>query len=330
MALFATPAIGHADEEPERQVASSSNYEFSPIAVTPSPYGEYYHGRFLFINKTPSPVMVSGFDKPVDGKFAPRFVRYQILEDGKWKEIQLGYCGTGAQSFAMKPGNSYEFHDTLSYYPEQDTPLTGRIGFTAPAGDDDGWIEYWSQPFVLDWKKDRESGEFATARKEYYKKLRAVFSKAGFKEELLVGDDFCSRLVLSMMKPASVSEKSTGFRPFSGKLEGTPVLELDGKIRMDFSGEEKRDYTSVYSGTFILDPRKFSPRWFREAAGHHVEVGKYGDGLAMTLDDGTWWDSPLYLNIKYTPLKNGKVPSAGESKALITAMLNVLADALKE
>ena len=78
IALFAMAALGHAEENPQihRIAIENSKYVFKPIAITPSPNGEDYDGRFLFINKEPSPVMVSGFDKPIHGKFQPRFVRY--------------------------------------------------------------------------------------------------------------------------------------------------------------------------------------------------------------------------------------------------------------
>ena len=325
-------ALGHAEEQPQihRITIENSKYVFKPIAITPSPNGEDYHGRFLFINKGPSPVRVDGFDKPIHGKFVPRFVRYQTLEAGVWKEIKIGYCATGQVDFAMKPAVSYEYHVYLYPFHEQDAPLTGRIGFDVSAGEA-GWVEYWSYPFVLDWKKDRESGEFAAVKKEHYKKLRAAFSKAGFKEELLVRDDFCSRILQSMMKQAFAQETANSFKPFLGKLDVTPGFELDGKIRIDFGSDEVRDFRPEYIGWFSLDPRKFSPQWFRKAAKGHVEVSKWSDdGIEMKLDDGTSFHSPLYLCIKYVPFEKSNAPSEKESEALFARMLNVLAGCLKE
>ena len=91
-----------------------------------------------------------------------------------------------------------------------------------------------------------------------------------------------------------------------------------------------RDFKSVYSGLFLLDPRRFSPQWFHKAAQRHVKAGKWGEGMKMELDDGTWWDSPLYLSIEYLPFGNEKAPSVEESEALLKRMLNVLAGNLKE
>ena len=141
--LFAIYSLGQAEEQSQisRVPAGNRTYVFRPIAITPFPYGEFYAGRFLFINKEPSPVMVSGFGKPIHGKFEPRFVRYQIFENGMWKEIHIGYCATGAMDFSMKPGGSYDFHTFLNSFAERDSPLTGRIGFDVSAGAEGGWID---------------------------------------------------------------------------------------------------------------------------------------------------------------------------------------------
>jgi hypothetical protein len=330
--LFAISTNGIAGEETDISMvqADESSYVFKPVAVSPSPYGEFYHGRFLFINKGKLPVRVSGFDEPVEGKFEPRFLRYQILKEGVWEALPIGYCATGAMDFAIKPGQEYEFHDLLTSFPEQDTPLTGRIGFDVPTKVVGRWEQYWSQSFVLDWTKDRKSGAFASAKKEHDKKLRTMFSGVGFKEEVVAGEDFCLGIIDTMLRQTPTKASGDAFKPFSGKLEGTPVLELDGKIRIDFSGVERKGSESLYRGTFLLDPRKFNTKWFREAAKRHVTAGRYGNGVEMILDDGSWWDSPLYLRIEYAPDKNQKIPSDEDAKTLMTEMLKILASDLKE
>jgi hypothetical protein len=330
--LLALSALGRAEEQPQvkRVPAVNSTYVFKPAAITPSPDGEGYNGRFLFINKGGSPLMVNGFDEPENGKFEPRFVRYQILNNDVWKEVKVGYCGTGAKDFAMKTNESYEFLIYLDTFVEQDAPLTGRIGFDVSAGDEGGWVEYWSYPFVLDWKKDRESGEFASAKKEHYEKLRAAFSKAGFKQELLVGDDFCSRILQSIMKESQGQESTTTFKPFLGKLDVTPYFQLDGSVRIDFTSDEVRNFDSEYRGWFRMDPRKFNPKWFSEAVKNYVEVGKWGDGIKMELDDGSSWDSPLYLSINYVPFEKSKAPTEKEAAELFARMLKVLKKCLND
>ncbi len=151
MALFALSALGQAEDQPEiKQVpAANETYVFKPIAITPTPDGQGYTGRFLFIYKGASPLMVSGFDKPIKGKFEPRFIRYQTLKGDVWNDLEIGYCGTGAEDFPMKPLASYEFHADLYPFDEQKAPLTGRIGFNVYGGDEVGWIEYWSYPFFI-------------------------------------------------------------------------------------------------------------------------------------------------------------------------------------
>jgi hypothetical protein len=131
IALLAVSALGQAEEQPQikRVPAVNGTYVFKPVSITPSPDGEGYNGRFLFINKGASPLMVSGFHKPEKGKLEPRFIRYQTLNGGVWKDLEIGYCGTGAEEFPMKPQESYEFHADLYSFDEQDAPLTGRIGF---------------------------------------------------------------------------------------------------------------------------------------------------------------------------------------------------------
>ena len=131
IALLAVSALGQAEEQPQikRVPAVNGAYVFKPVSITPSPDGEGYNGRFLFINKGASPLMVSGFHKPEKGKLEPRFIRYQTLNGGVWKDLEIGYCGTGAEEFPMKPQESYEFHADLYSFDEQDAPLTGRIGF---------------------------------------------------------------------------------------------------------------------------------------------------------------------------------------------------------
>lgn len=300
-------------EEPAAAVKKVGNYVFKPIEIKPSPHGGY-KGRFLFINKESSAVKIHGFDEPLDGKFVPRFLQFQVLKEGKWEEIQVGYCGTGAQDFAMQPGKEYEFIAGLDSFDEQDAPLTGKIG----AGD------YWSEPFVLDWKKDRSSGKFDLARKENFEKVRAGFAKAGFKQELLAGDDFCTRLLQAMMKETSAKGMADSFHPFAGKLDEVPWVQLNGSIRIDFESGDSRASKTEFRGYFVLDPRRFSPEWFRKAVKQHVRVAELTDCINMELDDGSNFDAPFYLSIYYKPFDHAKRPSKEDSEKLFRSMLGVL------
>jgi hypothetical protein len=318
--LGAVPAFAQEQKEtPVEAVKKIGSYVFKPIEIKPSFNDSGYDGKFLFINKELSPVMIFGSDEPLGRKFEPMYLEFQTLKDGRWKELQVGYCGTGAQQFAMQPGKEYVFEVSLDYFDEQDAPLTGKIGL-------DG---YWSEPFVLDWKKDRSAGKFKQARKENFEKARALFAKAGFKNELLEGDDFCNRLLQTMMKETSAKDMATSFHPFVGKLDVNPWMRLDGSIRIDFTSDEIRDFDAEYTGWFVLDPRKFSPELFRKAVKQHVEASKWGEGVEMELNDGSNFKAPFYLCIKYEPFDKAKRPTNEESEKLFRNMLGVMDGWLK-
>ncbi len=321
LAVLSLSAFAVAQEQKlpdEPKVKKPGNYVFKPIEISPAADEESYKGRFLFINKENKPVNISGFDVPLNGKFVPRFVRFQTLKDGVWTEIQMGYCGTAPMDFPMASNTSYEFHIDLPYSDEHETPV--RVGL----------LEYWSEPFVLEWKKDRESGRFANARKELMQQLRKSFADVGFKEEFLVGDDFHTKLLQSIMKKTSAPEAATSFSPFAGKLNITPNIDLNGTIRIDFSSDEVRDYNQQYTGWFSLDPKKFKPQWFHKAAKVHSSASKWGDGIQMELDDGESFESALYFKIIYEPFDKGKIPDEKAAKALLTEMLKVIGEHLKE
>lgn len=292
---------------------TETKYVFKAIEIKPAPDGEDYQGRFLFINKSANPVMISGFDEPINGKFQPRFERFKILKDEKWTELEVGYCGTGAEEFAMKPGKDYQFFPSLSF-DEQETPLTCKVGLG----------EYWSEPFVLDWKKDRTEGNFAKARAENFAKVRTQFVKAGFKQELLVGDDFCNRLLKAMMKETAAKDMAASFQPFVSKLDVTPGINLDGTIRIDFSSDEARQYRNEYTGWFSIDPSKLNPNWFRIAVKNHVTVTKLRESIVMELDDGENFQAPMYLSINYASFDKLKRPSKEDAEKLFQRILSVL------
>jgi hypothetical protein len=310
----AVPVVAQEQTQvPLDEVNKIGSYVFKPIEIKPSPF-EQYEGRFLFINKESSSVRISGFDEPIGRKFKPRFTQFQTLKDGMWKEIQVFYCGTGAQDFAMKPEMEYEFVMYLDSFKEQDAPLTGKVGV-------DG---YWSEPFVLDWKSDRSAGKFELAKKERLEKVRTHFAKAGFKKELLEKEDFCSRLLQSMMKETTAKGIADSFHPFEGKLNVVPAIQLNGSIRIDFGSDIVLDHETEYTGWFVLDPNRFSPAWFRKVVNLHVDTGDWGEGVKMELDDGSSFDSPFYLSIIYEPFGNAKRPTQKEAEKLFLRMLGVM------
>lgn len=308
-----------AQDQPETP-PKVPEYAFKPIEIKPSPSDGIYEGRFLFINNTAAPVMVPAFDEPVGGRLEPQFLRYQVQEGGTWSELEVGYCGL-PDEIPMEPHKAYEFVVSLSRFDESETPVTGKLG----VGD------FWSEPFVLDWKKDRADGKFARAKQENFAKVRAAFAKAGFKEELLEGDDFCFRLLQILVKPISgKTAAAAAFPPFAGRLDVIPKIGLDGKIRIDFESDEVREFDREYNGWFSIDPEKFSPEWFRTAIKEHVETSERGDGgVSKELDDGTNFNAPFFLQINCEPFDKSKRLSPEDAKKLFTKMLENLDGWLK-
>ena len=316
---------GKTEEQTETKArVRPSDYVFKAIKIEPSPVDGEYTGRFRFINRQSKQVRVSGFEKPDHGRFIPRFVGFETMVNGAWEDLKVGYCATGAEDFAMKSQVPYEFICGLWAFEEQEAPLTARIRL------DDGFV---SAPFVLDWKKDRANGAFAAARKRHFKEVRSAFARAGFKPELLKGDDFCERLLRSIVK-ATESGREDGFAEFKGKLHVTPSIELNGNIRIDFTSEDSEGLETEFRGWWEINPDKFTPKWFKKTARKHVEASPWGDGLEMKLDDGSsFWgpDVCLYLCIKYVPSdKTAKLPTAEKAKEMFMKMLDNLEPWLKD
>ena len=304
-----------ADEKPApSRRAKLPAYTLKPALIVPSPDGYGYIGHFSFIHQGTEPVYVSGFDEPLDGKFIPRFIGYEKLAKDKWIDVPVGYCGTGAMSYEMKPKVPYEFIVRLYSFEEQEAPLTGRIEL-------DG---FRSEPFVLDWKKDRASGAFAAARKAHFEKLRAAFTKAGFDPKMIEGDDFVKRLIGSMLN-AMVADKENGFVKFEGDLDFVPEIQLNGGIRIDLYSDNEGVTPSVYHGWLVLNPKKFTRAWLKNEAPKHIKADDSGvHRLDMELDDGTdrWsMDNTLWIKIGYTKA-NGR--SFDTAKQTMAKMLDAL------
>lgn len=313
--LAAALPVAAQDQHAEKP-AKAPEYSFKPIEIKPSPCDGVYEGRFLFINNTEKPLVVPAFDRPLEGKLVPQFLTYQMQKGGTWSELKVGYCGL-PDEIPMEPHKAYEFVVSLSRFDESDTPVTGKLGVA----------EFWSEPFVLDWKKDRSAGKFAQANQENFAKVRAAFAKAGFKDELLVGDDFCSRLLQSLMKPASEKAVVATFPPFVGRLDVIPGIDLDGKIRIDFQSDEVKEFDHEYQGWFSIDPAKFSPEWFHTALKEDVRISDWGDGVQMELSPT--FDSPLHFQINCEPFDKSQRPSKENAGKLFTKMLENLDGWLK-
>jgi hypothetical protein len=330
VALLGMAGCGTGQDQPQQEIVTQQNSGriiFKPIEISPSPNGNDYNGRFQFVNNEPKSVRVSGFGEPKHGRFEPANIKYQVLKGGMWVDIRTTSSGLFLE-YDMKPDEPYEFIVELDCFDEQDTPLTARIGLAEG--------RFWSEPFVLNWKGDRNAGKFASARKENFQKVRDAFAKAGFKEELLVGDDFCSRLLRSMMKEFPADGDAVQFSPFLGGLDVTPILCLDGTILIDFVSDKKIQHgRPQYDGRFVLDPRRFTRQWFQNARDEFVDV-KWVDvanWMSMRLYDGstdTEQEEIFNLQIIYSPIEKSKVPSEDDSKKAFNRVLDALDQWLKK
>jgi hypothetical protein len=64
-------------------------------------------GHFKFRWDGDQPVKLWGFGFQDDGSFRVRFETFSEFTQGVWTEIPVGYCGTGAEMFTLKPRQEY-------------------------------------------------------------------------------------------------------------------------------------------------------------------------------------------------------------------------------
>jgi hypothetical protein len=302
---------------PETPPPQPEEYELKTLSIEPHPDGKTYLGKFGFTNKTDKTLRLYGVSKPVGNKFIPLFAEQQFSKEGAWENAGGFMCGTGAKSYGLKPGLTYEFIVHLSDFAPQDSPLTCRVGFEGR----------WSEPFVLDWKKDRDEGKFIAARKAHDALLRAAFAKAGFKPEKIAGDDFCNRLISEMMATID-SSHAPSFRPYVSKEPFTPDIDLDGKISIFFQSDETT-HPRTYYGWLTFDPAKFKSSLFKKSVLNKSEVHISGsESIEFSLEDGQRFHQRLRLLISYTP--GTPLPSQEEAEAVFAHMLGVFSEWVDE
>ena len=66
-------------------------------------------GRFTFRHQEAHPIHLYGFGFTGTNMFRVRFEEFQREEAGKWSEVDVGYCGTGAQLYPIEPNKDYVF-----------------------------------------------------------------------------------------------------------------------------------------------------------------------------------------------------------------------------
>lgn len=235
--------------------ASPGHVELGVLDIRPSFDGESYEGRFRFVNHGTQPLKISGNWKPVNGKFWPTNIQYQILRNGQWEMVRTTSHGL-LHPREMLPKTPYEYIVDLGAFDEQDTPLTCRIGVE--------WDQYWSPPFVLDWKSDRKVGKFLAAKKAHIKMLREAFLKSGFRKELLEDEQFPHHLVKSMLDRMTANGAADRwFGPYRGKLIVWTSFLPNGNVIVNFDVAADRKDHFNYSGQLQWNPNKLSRNWFQ-------------------------------------------------------------------
>ena len=151
---------------------------FKPIEIKPSPNGKDYEGVFVFVNNTNKIIEIPLLEMPVGKKIRPANTVFQTFTNGKWTQEKF-FGGILAQSHSIEPGTKYElFVDIM--LEELPNPVTARLGFTGQ--------NLWSETFILNWKKDRDEGNFLHSKKLHFQKVKEAFEKTGFKNELSAMD----------------------------------------------------------------------------------------------------------------------------------------------
>ena len=64
-------------------------------------------GQFRFKWNGNKPIKLWGFGFQKDGSFRVRFEGFSRFTNDEWKEVPVGYCGTGAEMFTLQPDRDY-------------------------------------------------------------------------------------------------------------------------------------------------------------------------------------------------------------------------------
>jgi hypothetical protein len=240
-------------EEPAR--GGPGSVDLKVLDIRPSFDGRSYEGHFCFMNHGTRSVTISGQWEPVNGKFWPANIQYQILKNGQWKSVQTTSHGL-LHPREILPKTPYEFIVDLGKFDEQDTPLNCRIGVE--------WDRYWSPPFVLDWKSDRIAGKFRAAKEAHINMLRDALLKSGFRKEMLEGDQFPHQLVKSILDRVSANDAiGRWFGPYGSNLVVDASFLPNGNVLVTFNTLPIREGNTRYSGQIQWNPNKLSRSWFR-------------------------------------------------------------------
>ena len=244
---------------------------FKPIEIKPSPNGKDYEGVFVLVNNTKKTIEIPLLEMPVGRKIRPANTSFQTFANGRWTQEE-SFDGILASRHPIKPGTEYEiFVDIM--LEELPKPVTARLGFTEQ--------NLWSEAFILNWKKDREEGNFLRSKMLHIQKVKEAFEKGGFKNELL-GDGFCDEFFQEIIVAISSQQKSKLFEPVAERVEVLPRLYLNGEIDASANYGKQSNQEPLYSLQYSMDPSKFNRAMFDKYR-TNIEVMSVGKHLVMML-----------------------------------------------
>lgn len=292
---------------------------FSAREITPSPTRKGYRGLFAFSNNTRSTIRLPGLEGPHVGFYTADKVVFEVQDHEKWTQLDIGYCGFPGE-VTVGPNSECLMDIDLFAFKEQSVAVVGRVRVGG----------YTSESFVLDWPTDRRKGRFKLAREEYLEKIRMQLRDAGFKESVTTGEDFCRRLLVTILSP--LDRNDLGFAPFEGELDVVPVQISGGNLRFDFHGSVIIYYEYQYSGMLVVNPSTFTPAWYGASALSHAAIGNWGKARTLKVDDGSGFyteSNKLYLEIKYHVPTGKTLPDAAASQTLLSRVIGKLGDCLE-
>ena len=338
MVILLGSGICRADEQQQGKYIVPPKVEVRAMEIRPSHDGENYGGRFLFIHHGKEPLKIDCDERPVDRRFLPNNVQFQVLKSGVWTKVETnghGWC----YDFDIPSGVPCELDVDLSPFEEQDKPLTGRVIFN--------WDKYPSEPFVLDWKSDREAGKFLAAKNAHAERLRAAFLKSGFRPELLKGDDFLLRIVKDMIDSVTKSgEVGAWFGLVEGDIEISAKILFKGDVFIRFENHHQ-DPGAHFWGFFRWHPDKLSRALIQRLKKTDARASVTGDkenrrpdGFFITIDPdapidpdtleyiGKPFEMLLYLSLaKDAALP---MPTKGESTKAFDSAMDFLVSCLTD
>lgn len=298
---------------------SQGHVVFKARDIVPSPTGQSYMGFFVFRNNSRRPIHLSGSEGPRAGIYTATQVEFEVQGNEDWTKLDIGYDGI-PNEFTVAPNSECLLAIDLFAFKERSVSVVGRVRVGG----------YTSESFVLDWAADRSKGRFRLAREQNLNKIRKLLRGVGFKRSVIAGEDFCRRLLVTILSPTDSDD--LGFAPFRGDLDVVPIESLGGNLRFDFHGSVLVDDEYQYSGMLVLNPATFTPAWYQTAALNYSAVGTWGKGRTLKLDDGSGFYSDgnkLYLEIKYRAPHGQTLPDEDASKRLLSRILDKLGDCLE-